>query len=134
MGFNSAFKGLKMGPIVCPETSVRNCRCVTLQKGAYFSWMLFIFKWKRVRNTLHVPDGMSHGSHNHERTFSLYWFLILLGFLRFFVVCGLDLSWGSFNLDRFRSIPFTLFYNLVGFGYFLVCFWVALVPFGLISS
>ena len=56
-----------------------------------------------------MPDGMSGVSENHGRTFSLYCFLSLLAFFWFSIVCGLDLSWGSVNLDRFRTIPFILF-------------------------
>lgn len=81
-----------------------------------------------------MPDGMSGVSDNHGRTFSLYCFLSLLAFFWFSIVCGLDLSWGSVNLDRFRTIPFILFYNLVGFGYVLLCFWVVFVSFSLILS
>ena len=114
-----------MEPVICSETSVRNYRHLLRNiSDDHRSYLEVIcVKWQRVSNALHMPEGMSRGSDNRGGTFSLYWFLSLLGFLPIFC-CGLDLSWGCVNLVRFRTILFVLFYNLVDFGYVLRCFWI----------
>jgi len=75
-----------------------------------------------------MHDGMSRVSDKHRCTFSLYWFLGFVGFLRFFIARGLGLFWGSVNLDGFGQFRLFYFYNLFGFGRVLVYFWLGHFP------